>query len=292
MKEAQRELVTRIVAQLEQGTAPWVRPWSTSGISDMPHNIVSRRPYHGVNVLQLWGQQAAMGYATAEWCTFLQAKELGAGVRKGEKGTPVWFIAKRTWTAKDADTGDEEMVEGLVWKQFVVFNRAQCDGLPSADTAELPPFSSVESAEAYVRAIGADVRHGGDLAFYLPATDYIMMPHPERFVDAASYYGTLLHEHIHYTGAETRLARKLKNRFGDRDYAFEELVAELGSAFACAQLRLPSLLRHAEYLAIWARALDDDPKALWTAAAHASRAVDFLDGKAGCCEPPAIADAA
>lgn len=145
-------------------------------------------------------------------------------------------------------------------------------------------FDPIENVAEYVRVIGADLRHGGDIAAYSPGGDFITMPEPGRFDDAAAYYATLLHEHCHWTGAQTRLARDLKHRFGERGYAAEELTAELGAAFACAQLGLPSTLRHAEYLAMWARVLRDEPRALWTAASAASRAVTFLDGLAGCAE--------
>lgn len=126
MKPAQQELVERIATQLEAGVAPWVRPWAVSGISNMPHNLATKRPYHGFNVVELWSQ----AYPTAEWCTFVQARELGGMVRKGEKGTPVWFMAAREWDAEDEESGEKERVKGLVCKQFFVFNRAQCDGLP------------------------------------------------------------------------------------------------------------------------------------------------------------------
>jgi antirestriction protein ArdC len=281
MNAAQEALITRIADQLEAGVAPWVRPWAISGISTMPHNFSTGRNYHGLNIMQLWGQEMSFGYPSAAWCTFVQARELGGSVRKGEKGTPVWFMATREWETADEETGDKERVKGLVCKQFFVFNRAQCDGLPIPAEVETKPFDPIANVESYVCASGADVRHGGDEAYYLRAGDYIQMPEPGRFVDAAAYYGALLHEMTHWTGAPHRLDREKGKRFGDRAYAVEELTAELGAAFACAQLGLPSAVRHTEYLATWASALRDEPRALWAAASQASRAVAFLDEKAG-----------
>ena len=264
MKPAQEQLVADVVAELERGTAPWVRPWRTSGTSDMPHNFSTGRSYHGVNVLQLWLTQTARGYATAEWCTFVQARALGASVRKGEHGTPVWFIKPRI--ASDHDEKGEESLtfRGVMFKQFTVFNRCQIDGLPQpADLPGPDRFEAIADVEDYVRAIGADVRLGGDAAFYSIAHDYIACPAPDRFVDPAAFYATQLHEHVHWTGHLKRRNRTFGTRFGDQAYAFEELVAELGAAFLTAQLAIAGALRHAEYLATWAQVLRNDPKALW-----------------------------
>ena len=282
MTPAQETLVSGIIAQLESGSAPWVRPWSTSGVSDMPHNLATHRAYNGVNVLQLWIAQTARGYATAEWCTFQQAKALGASVRKGEHGMPVWFIAPRVASKANAIDDDDRKANGVTFKQYTVFNRDQCDGIsPLAPVDAVPVFEPIANAEAYVAAIGAEIRLGGDAAYYAPGTDVIACPQPERFENASAFYATLLHEHIHWTGAQKRLDRTFGKRFGDDAYAFEELVAELGAAFLTAQLHLPGTLRHAEYLGHWARALRADPKALWTAGSAATRAAAFLDHAAG-----------
>ena len=294
MKPAQEKLVADVIAQLERGTAPWVRPWSVSGGSDMPHNLATDRRYNGANVLQLWLAQTALGYPTADWCTFQQAKALGASIRKGEHGTPVWFIAPRLVSRHNASDGDEtSAIAGVTFKQYTVFNRAQCDGLTPLATAE--PVTTIEriaGADEYVAAIGADVRTGGDAAFFSPTTDFIACPAIDRFVDAAAYYGTLLHEHVHWTGHEKRLGRSHGKRFGDDAYAFEELVAELGAAFLTAQLAIAGQLRHIEYLGHWANVLRADPKALWTAGAAATKAVAYLDAAAGVPDSADLTEAA
>jgi antirestriction protein ArdC len=294
LKPAQEQLVADVIAQLECGTAPWVRPWSVSGTSDMPHNLATNRAYNGVNVIQLWMTQTTLAYPTAEWCTFQQAKLLGGSVRKGERGTSVWFIAPRVSARANTDTDDESRtVGGVTFKQYTVFNRAQCDGLPPIAVTEYRSAPErLAIAEAYVTAIGADVRYGGDTAFFTPTADFIGCPTIERFVDAASYYGTLLHEHIHWTGHKERLARTFGKRFGDNAYAAEELVAELGAAFLTAALGIAGSLRHVEYLGHWAHVLRADPQALWTAGAAATKAVAFLDRAAGVVPTIELADAA
>ena len=282
MTPTQETLVASIIAKLECGTAPWIRPWSTGGISDMPHNLATHRAYNGVNVLQLWITQTTCGYATAEWCTFQQAKSLGATVRKGEHGTPVWFIAPRIASKADAVDDDDRRPKRVTFKQYTVFNHDQCDGVPPLVAVEpVSAFEPIANAEAYVAAIGSEIRIGGDSAYYAPASDSIACPQPEQFVDASAFYATLLHEHIHWTGAPKRLDRTFGKRFGDDAYAFEELVAELGAAFLTSQLALPGTLRHIEYLGDWARVLRADSKALWTAACAATRAIAFLDRAAG-----------
>ncbi len=151
---------------------------------------------------------------------------------------------------------------------------------PLEAIAPSPSFNPVANAEAYFSAVGADVRHGGDRAFYCPSQDFILLPNPEGFVDAASYYSTLGHEHIHWTGTEKRCDRQFGKRFGDQAYAYEELVAELGSAFLCAALGLDGKLQHPEYLGHWAKVLKAEPKTLWTVGSKASQAVAFLDALA------------
>jgi antirestriction protein ArdC len=282
MKSDKYNAVTeRIVEQLERGCAPWVRPWVTTGISDFPTNISSERHYRGANVLTLWIAQAACAYPTAEWLTFKQARELGGKVRKGEHGSAI-FYASTFEKIDETPAGDERARSIAFMKSFTVFNVAQCEGLPERTSiAALTPFERIRNADAFVRAIGADVRHGGDAAFFSPGTDSITLPLPEAFVAPEHYYGTSFHEHGHWTGAKHRLDRQFGKRFGDSAYAFEELVAELTSAFVCAQLAIPCQLRHPEYLAHWVSILKGDAQAIWTASARATEAAAYLCRLAG-----------
>jgi antirestriction protein ArdC len=268
----------RIIGQLETGCAPWVRPWVTTGASDMPTNIVSERPYRGANVLNLWMTQTACAYPTAEWLTFKQTRELGGGVRKGEHGTPI-FYASAFEQLDETPSGDERVRSVRFLKVFTVFNVAQCDNLPERPAvAALPPMERIARADAFVRAIGAEVRHGGDAAFFSPSTDSITLPLPEAFDAPEFYYATSFHEHGHWSGAARRLSRQFGKRFGDSAYAFEELVAELASAFLCAELAIPGQLRHPEYIAHWVALLKGDTQAIWTAGARASEAAAYLAG--------------
>lgn len=270
----------RIIEQLEAGVAPWVRPWTTTGASDLPVNVSSNQPYRGANVVQLWMAQTAFGYPTAEWVTFKQAISLGGSVRKGEHGTPVFYVSAFESKTETDRNGDPRRIPFL--KAYTVFNVAQCDGLPARVAPALRTENErLADVEAYVSAIGADIREGGDRAFYSPSLDFIGMPALAQFSDAAAYYGTKLHELGHWTGAEKRLARTFGKRFGDNAYAFEELVAELTAAFLCAELGIAGRLQHPEYIAHWLGILKGDAKAIWTAGARAADAVRYLHEAAG-----------
>jgi len=168
-------------------------------------------------------------------------------------------------------------------KGYSVFNVEQIDGLPAHYTATHPPRLNPEQriaqAEGFFAATGADIRHGGDSAHYVPALDYVQMPPFESFKGAESYYATMAHELTHWTRHPSRLERDFgRKRFGDQGYAMEELVAELGAAFLCADLELTPQIRddHAPYIAGWLKALKDDKRAIFTAASHAQKAADFL----------------
>jgi antirestriction protein ArdC len=274
-------VTAQIIELLDAGVAPWVRPWSTTGQSDMPTNFATQRTYRGANVLNLWMVQTARGYDTAEWMTFKQAIDLGACVRKGEHGTPVFFVSALERKEKNAKG---ELIERHVpfWKSFTVFNIAQVDGLPERlPVAPRPEIERLARVDAYLAAVGATVHLGGDRAYYSPATDSITLPRPEQFESGAAFYGTALHEHAHWVGGPSRLAREFGKRFGDQAYAFEELVAELSAAFLCAELQIPGRLQHPEYIANWAAVLRADSKAIWTAGARAAEAVQFLHQVAG-----------
>jgi antirestriction protein ArdC len=247
----------------------------------MPTNFATHRAYRGANVLNLWMAQTARGYDTAEWMTFKQAIDRGACVRKGEHGTPVFFVSALERAEPNAKG---ELVERRIpyWKSFTVFNIAQVGGLPERiPVAPRPEIERLASVEAYLAAVGATVRLGGDRAFYSPSTDSITLPRPEQFESVSGFYATSCHEHAHWSGAAHRLAREFGKRFGDNAYAFEELVAELTAAFLCAELEIPGRLQHPEYIANWAAVLRADNKAIWTAGARATEAAQFLHQAAG-----------
>lgn len=278
-RDIYKEVTDRIIAALEEGCAPWVKPWSTEGCStDIPINGATRRSYRGVNTMLLWLTQASIGYTSREWFTFKQVGELGGKVIRGEKATLVVF-----W--KQIEVEDEESSEPgatktvPILKHFNVFNRDQIEGLPDSPPPPVRNWAPIERAEAMVQASGASIAHIGSRACFMPGPDTIRMPAQGAFQNAGDYYATLLHELTHWTGHESRLARQYGKRFGDTAYAREELVAEMGSAFLCASLDLVGQLQHPEYINNWLSVLKDDKRAVFTAASHAQKAADFLHAK-------------
>ena len=273
----------RIVADLEQGVRPWMRPWCKSpeeGATSRPlrHNGM---PYRGINVLLLWGAAADKGFRSPTWLTYRQAQELGAHVRQSETGSLVVYANTFTTTDTNAEGEDVER-EASFMKAYTVFNAQQIDGLPERKTSlsdeAVERLRSLETAEGFFAATGARVRHGGNRAFYAPSVDTVQLPPVEAFRDAESYAATKAHEFVHWTGHERRLARTFGQRFGDEAYAVEELVAEMGAAFLCADLGISQEVRadHADYLASWLTVLRADKRAIFTAASQAQRAADYL----------------
>jgi antirestriction protein ArdC len=251
-------VTNHIIAELEAGRVPWVQPWGRSGSASaaLPHNGLTGRAYSGINILILWGAVIEAGWPSQGWLTFRQALEAGGNVRKGERGTTVVyadrFIPKGEAERVSRDGGEARAVAFL--KSFTVFNVAQCEGLREevgVDPLPLPEREIVPVAEAVIAASGIDFRIGGDKAFYVPAHDYVQVPPQPAFFDQVNYYRTALHELTHGTGHPSRLDRKLLNPFGSKDYAREELVAEMGSAFLCAALGIEPSVRHADYIGSW-----------------------------------------
>lgn len=278
-------VTARIVAELEAGRFPWVQPWGevAGGAPGpgLPRNALTGRAYSGINVLILWGAVIEHGWPSQSWLTFRQAQGAGGCVRKGERGTCVVYADCFTPEAEKErarETGtDAKSIPFL--KRFTVFNVAQCEGLRAglaADPAPLPECAVVPLAEKVIEASGVPVRIGGERAFYAPAYDLVMVPPRTAFFEPINWYRTVLHELTHATGHRSRLARDLTGPFGSKDYAREELVAEMGSAFLCAALSIVPTVRHADYLATWLDALREDNRAIFRAASAASKAVDWL----------------
>lgn len=271
MRDIYQEVTDRIVTALEQGTIPWLRPWrdDKTGSAIEPYNAFSGRPYNGVNLLIL----GSMPYADLGWLTFKQALELGGNVRKGEKGTGVifWKFEQR----KDEDTGEVKTVPFA--RMYTVFNVAQCDNVDSAKLkCPAAPVIGSTDMNAVASRVGAIVRHGGNKAFYTTAGDFVQIPSLDSFRDVGGYQATLAHELTHWTGHEKRCNRQFGRRFGDQAYAFEELVAEIGSAFLCARLGVTSGLQHPAYVASWLAVLKGDKRAIFTASSKAKEAAGFL----------------
>lgn len=283
----------RIIADLEQGVRPWQKPWNAEHAAGRITRPLRHdgTPYRGVNVLLLWGEALAQGYAAPSWMTFRQAYVLGAHVRKGEHGSLVVFADRFTKT-ETGNNGEEIEKQIPFMKGYTVFNVEQIEGLPAQyyakDDETHEEVARIEQAETFFAATGATVRHGGNRAFYAPSADRIQMPPRESFITAESYCATLAHELTHWTAHPSRLERQLGKRFGDHAYAAEELIAEVGSAFLCADLKITPEVQedHAQYLEHWLRVLKSDSRAIFTAAAQAQRAADFLHGQQPRPEPP------
>jgi antirestriction protein ArdC len=277
------EMTRQFIERIEAGAAgDWSKPWLDVGMG-LPRNAVTGKAYRGGNVLVGLMTASIRGFEGQWWATYKQWDGLDAQVRKGEKGTRMvfWKFVKRQREGSDR----EETIPFA--NSFTVFHSDQVEGW-EPPVVELPtPGERNQQAEQFFAEVGAEVRQGGDRAYYAPVQDYIGIPEFAQFADPVAYYATFAHEHAHWTGHETRLSRDLKNRFGSEAYAMEELVAELAASFTCAALGLTATPRpdHAAYLAHWLGVLRADPKALWTAASKAQEAHDFLVKQAGDAAP-------
>ena len=274
-----RQITDAIIADLRAGTAPWRRSWQTPNVSQRPLRQ-NGEPYRGINILLLWAAAIEHGYVAPHWMTYRQAATLDAQVRRGERASHVFFV--KTYTARDHDDTDPDAAGHPVHvrRAYAVFNADQIDDLPEKYRVEIPDVNTGERiahCETWFGAIPADVRHGGGRAFYSPSDDFVRMPPFSTFESPAAYYAVLAHELVHWTGASKRADRP-HSRTDQAAYAFEELVAELGAAFLCADLGLAVEPRadHASYIATWLKALKNDHKAIAQAASLAQDAVDFL----------------
>jgi len=279
-------ITDKIIADLEQGVRTWMKPWNagnTAGRITRPlrHNGV---PYSGINILMLWAEAVTPGFTAPIWMTFRQATELSAHVRKGEKGSLVVY-ANAISRTEEGDNGEETEREIHYMKGYTVFNVEQIDGLPEhyygKPEIQTTPALRIAHAEEFFAATKTEIRYRGDRAYYSQDGDYIQMPIIESFRDAESFYATLAHESAHWTKHPARLDRSFDRKtWGDEGYAREELVAELASAFLCADLGLTPEVRddHASYIAEWLKVLQNDKRAIFSAAAHAQKAVDYLHG--------------
>lgn len=288
--EVYQTVTNRIVAMLESGTKPWQKSWSAgaplviTGAMQRPLRA-NGEAYRGVNVLNLWVAAQMRGLQSRHWMTYKGAQELGAQVRKGARGEFAFYVGQATRAAENE--GEDDTTFSFL-KCYHVFNADEIDGLPprfapvaapvDAPAAPACPHARNAVVDAFFADAGVKLSHGGNRAYYMPSMDAVRMPELGQFNSAESYYATLAHEAVHWTGHESRCARPFGKRFGDDAYAVEELVAELGAAFLCADLSISDAPRedHASYLASWLKVLKADSKAIFTAASAADRAASFL----------------
>lgn len=277
-------ITLKIVSAIEAGAGTFQMPWHGSAASIvLPANASTGAIYRGVNVLALWIEAAAKRYSLGHWATYRQWRALGAQVRGGEHGTVIVFFKPSEKRASEPADPATKPVR-FVARASRVFNVAQVEGWTPPEPKQTSAVTINEQVEAFIRATGATIHHGGDMAAYLRNGDAIAIPDRHRFVGSTtssateSYYATVLHELTHWTGAPHRLDRTFGKRFADRAYAFEELVAELGAAFLCAALGIANEPRadHAAYASSWLQLLESDQRAIFTAAKLAQQAVEFL----------------
>ncbi len=276
-----QRVTDEIVRAIEAGAGKFIMPWH--GVYQQPRNAFTGNAYRGVNTLVLWAAARNRHYSSRFWATYRQWEDLKACVRKGEKATAVVLYKKVPVEAQDAKTGEAVVDYRLIARMYFLFNAAQVDGWTEPDRSVLTMIAPHAQIENFIAATGADIRCG-DRAGYWRASDYITIPRQEQFVGSdtssptESYYATIFHELVHWTGHWCRLNRNLSARFGTADYAMEELIAELGAAYLCAEFFVLHMPRkdHAAYIGEWLEVLKADKKAIFTASSAALKAVEFL----------------
>lgn len=291
--DVHEEITNRIIEAIEKGAGEFKLPWHRpAGSITRPNNIQSKKAYRGINVVTLWVEAQLRGYATPVWGTYKQFQEAGCQVRKGEKASLVVFY-KEIEVERDAaemKDGDDPTSSAWLARGYWVFNAEQADGYEQPERPPVAVIDRNERVEEFMASIGVETRWSGHSAFYRPSDDTIQMPERGLFTgtDTTSateaLYATWLHEGVHATGHKSRLDRNFSAKFGTQERSAEELVAELGAAFLCADLVVTPHLRddHAHYIAHWLEIMKGDKKAIFTAAAAANRAVEWLHGK----QPP------
>lgn len=263
MNDIHETITNQIIEHMEMGTTPWNKEWAV--VNKLPFNALTKKQYNGINVLTLW----MSGFECMEFATYKQWQEMGAQVKKGEKGTPAVFFKPLKRTGDDG----EEYSFALA-RQFTVFNAEQVTGYTPAE----PPVLNVNPNVCHDIGYALNVSHGDGQPSYSPVLDRINMPEPTLFSSDGAYMSTYYHECVHATGHKSRLDRLTMAQFGTEDYANEELVAELGAVFLCARYGIPyQLENHASYLASWLKRLKDDKRLIFKAAAAAQKAVEYID---------------
>lgn len=278
-----------ILSAIASGSGEFRMPWHQAGSyfwQPRPSNALTGKPYHGVNTVALWAEAMLRGFEFHCWATYRQWKTLGAQVRRGEEGAVVVFY-RELESERKTEGDEEEPKPRRVIRASWVFNAAQVDGwtIPDSPLQE-DLVEAIDKAERFVKATRAKIRETGDRAFYSPGGDYIQIPPRSAFVGTEtsspteSFYSTLFHELTHWTGHPSRLNRELSGRFGGQAYAMEELVAELGAAFLCADLGVSNVPRqdHAQYINTWYSLLCSDKRAIFQAASKATTASEYLLG--------------
>lgn len=279
-------ITDQIVAAIEAGAGELKMPWHRAKGSLMrPVNIATGNAYQGINILALWVAAESRGYEAPIWGTFKQWLDRGHPVRKGEKSVTGVFYKDLLVGHTDDATGETSERKIGMARAFPLFNCAQVEGFVAPEETFRPTqFDANARVEALIQASGVAITYGGDRAYYNRTEDRVQTPEAHRFTGtdtmtaAEAYDATRLHELVHWSGAPSRLDREFGKRFGDKAYAFEELIVELGASYLCVNLGVSPIARadHAQYLAGWLKVLKEDKKAIFTAASQAERAARYL----------------
>jgi len=278
MEKSVAEIITeKIIERMEQGEIPWKQPWAPLTGPNAPRNLITDKPYRGINIFILASERFSSPY----WLTFRQAMEKGGNICKGEKGTAVVYW---NWIPiDDKETGEEKEIPLL--RHYRVFNLEQTEGIeePSSPDNIDNSFNPIEEAEDIIVSMPKRpyIHHGGDKAFYNPFKDYVKLPPKKAFQQEEDYYCTLFHEIGHATGHVSRLGRKGvmdATSFGSHEYSKEELVAEMTAAFLCSEtgIEQATIDNSAAYIQSWLKQLNNDKSMVIMAAGQAQKAVDFI----------------
>lgn len=279
-RDIYQEITNRIVHEMEKGRLPWERPWSKDdcapvGTFGVPMNAATGRAYRGINICMLWAAAATMGSDDLRFMTFKQAKAAGGNVIKGSKGFKIFFF-KKLEIERENDKGDTIKAQIPMLREFTVFHISQIDGLTKAkQPQEIDLDAMPEDINELAEAVDCELIISGDQAFYSPAYDRVNMPPIDSFKEQNGFRSVFYHELTHWTGHHTRMSREFGARGTDK-YAREELVAELGAAFICAEFGIDYTTNHAAYLQSWIKALKNDKRMIFQAASAAQKAVDWL----------------
>jgi antirestriction protein ArdC len=279
---AYAEVTATILEAMKSGTAPWVKPWRDVPNLAIPHNVFSGKSYRGINSVLGWIAAEKYGFASQGWLTYKQAAELGGNVKKGEK-CRLQVVFFKQLDVKDKNAKGEDVVKKIPLIRLAsVFNVEQCENLklPKRTMPKLRQTAADQLVKTIADKLKMVLKIGGNRACYIPALDIVQMPPAGAFNEDATALATYFHEAGHWTGHKTRLDRDLSGRFGNASYAFEELVAELTSAFLCAANRVNGSLQHPEYLRNWISVLENDDKAFMKAASLAQAAADYISERA------------
>lgn len=281
VSELMDKITGQILADLEKGVLPWEQPWIQR--AQFPKNAATGRLYRGVNVFWLSAIAEKKGYSSNHWLTFLQAKGAGGRIKAGSTSTEVVFFSSMKFKEKDQEVEEAKEKTVRLLKFFRVFNLDQTEGLERLKPAkDAVAFPQNEEAERLVKLSGAKIVESiGGGAYFNPKEDFIGMPERGTFTSEEAYYSVLFHEMTHWTGHAARLNRKQSTAHGSSDYAFEELVAELGGTFLCGQLNYLYETRHASYVHNWLQVFKGDARAIVRASSLAQSAADYLQKLAG-----------